>query len=98
MNTTNAAVGTGAIAVLGSWSEGRGISIRVVVGIVFLAVFLSVLPQRLAVPFAYLILTAVAFRYMPGIIARTGIAKNTGASMNGPQGPDAWTQGPAIGV
>lgn len=94
MNTTNAAVGTGLIALLGSWSEGKGISVRVVVGITFLAVFLSILPERLAVPFAYLILTAVAFRYAPGIIQRTGIASST----SGSAGPDIYDNGPSVGV
>lgn len=73
MNTTNAAVGTGAIVVLGRWSEGQGISIRVVVGVLFLAFGLAVLPERLAVPFAWLILVAVSFRYAPGLISKTGI-------------------------
>lgn len=90
MNTTNAAVGTGAIVVLGRWSEGQGISIRVVVGVLFLAFGLAVLPERLAVPFAWLILVAVSFRYAPGIITRTGIG-NTSA-------PVTATTGGSVGV
>lgn len=81
MNTTNAAVGTGAIVVLGRWSEGQGISVRIVVGVVFLAFGLAVLPDRLAVPFAWLVLMAVSFRYVPNIITKTGI---TGAASTQP--------------
>jgi hypothetical protein len=84
VNTTNAAVGTGAIVVLGRWNEGQGISVRVVVGVVFLAFGLSVLPDRLAVPFAWLVLVAVTFRYVPGIVGKSGIASSgAGATFTG---------------
>lgn len=77
MNTTNAAVGTGAIVVLGRWSEGDGVEMRIVVGVVFLAVALAILPERLAMPFAWLILAAATFRYVPGIVGKTGITHST---------------------
>jgi hypothetical protein len=48
-------------------------SVRVIVGVTILAFGLAILPDRLAVPFAWLILAAVTFRYVPGIVGKTGI-------------------------
>ena len=73
MNTTNAAVGAGVLVTVGRWSEGDTLSVRVVVGVVFLAIILSILPPKVANPFAALVLVAVAFRYLPGVIAKTGL-------------------------
>ncbi len=95
MNTTNGAVGTGLLVVLGSWSEGKGISIRLVVGVLFLSYFMAILPERLAVPFMWLILTAVTFRYAPGIIAKTGITKGAPVAETGPDYDDGTE---AVGV
>lgn len=80
MNTTNAAVGTGAIVMLGSWSESKTVDVHVIVGVVFLAFFLSVLPEKIAVPFSWLILAAAAFRYLPGILGNTGLTTTTAST------------------
>lgn len=80
MNTTNMAVGAGVLVTLGRWASGKGLSVRVVVGVVILALALSVLPPKVAKPFAALIIVAVLFKYGPSIINATGITKNAPAS------------------
>lgn len=74
MNTTNAAVTAGALTVLGRWSEGDSLSVRIVVGVVTLALMLSVLPEKVGRPFAWLIVFAVLFRYGTSIVEATGLA------------------------
>lgn len=74
MNTTNMAVASGALVMVGRWSQDKGMDVRIVVGVVVLAILLSALPDPVAGPMAALILTAVLFTYGPGIIKKTGIA------------------------
>lgn len=73
MNTTNAVVMTGGLAVLGRWSEGDGVDVRLMVAIVILALMLSSFPEKIAQPLAYLMLAAVLFKYGPAIIDKTGV-------------------------
>lgn len=75
MNTTNAAVLAGALTVLGRWSEGDDMDVRIVVGVITLAVMLAALPDKVARPFAYLVLAAVLFRYGKGIVDASGITE-----------------------
>lgn len=94
MNTTTAAVGTGALVVVGRWSEGDTISVRVVVGVVFLAVFLSIMPPKIATQFGYLIMFVVAARYLPGIVGRSGITQATDG--NRPRGHRKGARGGGV--
>lgn len=73
MNTTNITVGAGALVVLGRWSEGAGMDVKIVVGVVVLAVILSALPDKVSGPLSALVLATVMFRYVPGIITKTGL-------------------------
>lgn len=75
MNTTNAAVGTGALVVIGRWAEGNGLEVKVVVGVVGLAVLLALLPDAIAGPFAALIVVASLFRYLPAIVGATKLGE-----------------------
>lgn len=75
MNTTNAAVGVGALVVVGRWSEGKGMDVKVVVGVIGLAVLLALLPDQIAGPFAALIIVAALFRYVPAIVGATKLGE-----------------------
>lgn len=72
MNTTNAAVGTGAIVILGRWSEGDNVDIRIIIGVLIIAFVLAVLPEEISEPLAWLILIAVLFRYAENILKNAG--------------------------
>lgn len=89
MNTTNAAVGAGALVVVGRWSEPHGpgvLDTRLVVGVVLLAVFLAVLPDKVAQPMSWLILLTLTFRYAPSILAHTGVAQTSANTKRPPTG------------
>jgi hypothetical protein len=76
--STNAAVLTGTIVTLGRWSEGESLSIKIVIGVAFLAVGLAAMNEAnpaLTSSFGLLILTAAALRYAVPIINKTGITK-----------------------
>lgn len=47
--------------------------VKIVVGVVVLAVILSALPDKVSGPLSALVLATVMFRYVPGIITKTGL-------------------------
>lgn len=78
MDTNNAVVATAAVVVAGQWAKDKPISIRIVVGGMFLAIGLSLMNEaspKLASRFAVLILTVAIFAYVPAIAYSTGLAK-----------------------
>ncbi len=78
MNSTSSIVLTGGIVTLGQWVEGKPLSMRVVVGVTFAAIGLSVLgnfDQRVANQMALLILVAAVFRYGVPIVTKAGLAR-----------------------
>ena len=54
---------SGAIVVAGRWSDGKPVNARIIVGVVTLVVILAAMPDKLAQPFATLILIAALFTY-----------------------------------
>lgn len=75
MNTTNAAVGAGVVVVLGRWSEGDLVDIRVVIGVLIVAFVLAALPDEVAEPFAWLILIGCLWRYAENILRSAGMTQ-----------------------
>lgn len=78
MNTTNIVVLASIVTVTGQWSEGKGLSIRVVIGATIFALMLGAMNEaspKLAQQFALLLLVAVVWRYGRGIVNKTGIAR-----------------------
>jgi uncharacterized membrane protein YjjB (DUF3815 family) len=78
MNATSSLVLTGGIVTLGQWVEGRPLSVRVVVGVTFAAIALSVLGNfdaDVANKMALLILVAAVFRYGVPIVQKAGLAR-----------------------
>ncbi|HET7414766.1 MAG TPA: hypothetical protein VFI97_03620 [Arthrobacter sp.] len=74
----SAMLGTGVLATLGTWAEGKELTVRPVVGGTFLALFLAGLSEaspELAGRLALLVLLAAAFRYVPPILAKSGLTK-----------------------
>lgn len=82
MNTTNAAVGTGVIVVLGKWAKDETLDVGIVVGSAVFAVALSILPEPLGDKFALLVLMLAGFIYGPAIGFRAGLVKNKPADWN----------------
>lgn len=80
MNTTNSVVGAGIVVTAGRWSEGKGIDLRVVIGVTVLALglsFVSGANEKLAQSFGTLILVAALMRYTIPIAAGVGLSRNT---------------------
>lgn len=78
--TLTAVVGTGLITVMGTWAEGQKLSIRPVIGGTFLALALTGISQaspQFASRLALLVLVGAAFRYVPSILSKTGLAKTS---------------------
>lgn len=76
MNTTNSVVATAAIVTVGKWSNDETISVRIVVGGLFLAISLSIMEQsspKFASRFATLVLVVAAFTYVPAIAYKAGL-------------------------
>jgi uncharacterized membrane protein len=79
IDTTTAAVATGVIVTAGQWAkEDKGPSIKVIVGMVFLAYFLSLMSagnEKLGSQFAVLILTGAILVYAVPITKKLGLTK-----------------------
>jgi hypothetical protein len=79
MDTTTAVVAAGVIVTVGQWSKKDGhISIKLVVGMMVLAIMLSGLSavnEKLAQQFATLILVGVVFTYAIPITQKLGFSK-----------------------
>jgi hypothetical protein len=76
VNTTTAAVVTGAIVYAGRWSQGKDLDVRVAVGTAGIAIVLSLIAsgnEKLGQQFGVLILVAAAFRYLPDITKKVGL-------------------------
>lgn len=78
MDTTTSAIASGIIVVAGTWSEGKGINARALLGASFLAIGLSILSSindELARGFAVLVLVSVLLRYGLSITKKAGFTK-----------------------
>lgn len=79
MDVVTAAVATGVVVTAGQWAKkGEGPKIKVIVGMLFLAYFLSVLSasnEKLASQMAVLILTGAIFVYALPITKKLGFTK-----------------------
>lgn len=70
MNTTTAVVGAGTLALAGHWTQGKGLSIKIAIGVAVLAICLSILSQAnepLARKMGVMLLLAAALAYLPPI-------------------------------
>jgi hypothetical protein len=79
MDTTTSVVLTGTIVTVGTWSEGKPLNVRIVVGGTVLAVTLAALDSsnpQFAQAMAALILTAALFEYAIPIAHKLGFAQN----------------------
>lgn len=78
MNTTTAAVATGAIVTFGTWAQEKPLTIKIAIGTGGVALILSLISQSnesLAQKFGTLILLAAAFAYLPAIVKKLGLDK-----------------------
>ncbi len=79
MDTTTAAFGTAVIVTAGQWAkDGKGPSIKVIVGMLFLAYFLTFMSAgnpKLASQFAVLILVGALITYTIPITKKLGLTK-----------------------
>lgn len=79
MDTTTSVVAAVLIVAVGQWSKKDGkISIKLVIGMMFLAIFLSALSsanEKLAQQFAALILVGAVFTYFMPIAKKLGYSK-----------------------
>lgn len=70
------AFATGALTVMGRWSQGKKVEPRVVIGLIGLLIFLSLLgeaDQRLSMAFAAMVLVSALFMYGPDIFRKFGL-------------------------
>ena len=77
MNTTNAAVATGIIVTAGRWSEGKGIDLKVAIGVTVFALGLALLSganEKLAQQFSVLVLVTALLRYTISITKGIGLS------------------------
>lgn len=78
MDTTTSALLTGLIVTGGQVANGKGISIKVVIAVLFLAMILSLMSNAndtLARKFGILILVGATFAYAPAIVDKLGLGK-----------------------
>lgn len=79
MDTTTAAFATGVVVTAGQWAKSnKGPSIKVIVGMLFLAYFLTILSNanpKIASQFAVLILVGALITYTIPITKKLGLAK-----------------------
>lgn len=78
MNTTSSVVLAGLVVTAGRWSQGKELTMRVVVGGTFLAIALAAMGEAnadLASKFGLLVLTAAVLTYGVPIAKKTGLAK-----------------------
>jgi len=77
MNPVIASLLVGAMTTFGRWAKGKGLTVDTVVGVVFLALCLSLIEQaneKLARSFGLLVVVGVGIVYAPIIIDATGLA------------------------
>lgn len=75
MDTTTSVVLTASIVSVGRWSEGKSLSVDVVVGGAALAIMLAAMGsanEAFAEKFALLILVAASFKYLVPIAKKVG--------------------------
>lgn len=78
MDTTTSVVLTGLVAVAGQWINGKGVTVRLVVGLFFLAIMLTLLAQwnpKVARGMGMLVLITVAFTFGPAIVRKAGLTR-----------------------
>jgi hypothetical protein len=76
VNPIPAALAVGVLSTLGHWADGKGPTIKTVVGVAALAITLTVLSGanvRLGQAFGLLVVTAVAFVHAPKILAKVDL-------------------------
>jgi hypothetical protein len=91
MEPLNSAVLTGAVVTGGMWAQGKGLTIRTVVGAGTLAIGLALMQDsapQLASKFALLVLVVALFMYGPAIAWRAGLIDHK----KYPKAPN-WTGG-----
>lgn len=77
MNPVMTSLLVGAMTTFGRWAKGKGLTVDTVVGVVFLALCLSLIEQaneKLARSFGLLVVVGVGIVYAPIIIDATGLA------------------------
>lgn len=78
MSPTTAVVLIGIIVAAGRWSENKPMDIQIVIGVLFLAIALSVMAEanpQVGKGFSYLILVTVVLRYAIPITSKLGLSK-----------------------
>lgn len=87
MNTTTAAVGTGAIVVAGRWAGGQPIDIQIAIGVGVYAVALAMLSSanaKLGQQMAILVLLAAMGIYLIPLTSKLGLSSGAGGPQNAP--------------
>lgn len=78
MNTASAVVGIGVIAVVGRWSQGKHLDIKIAIGFGVLAMTVAAFNEsypELTGKFMLIILITALFTYGPDIFKRMGLIK-----------------------
>jgi hypothetical protein len=76
--TTDAAMLTGTVVIVGRWTEGNKLDIKIIIGSVIMAIGLAVVSQinaGLGTAFGVLILVTALLRYIEPIFKKMGFAK-----------------------
>ena len=73
MTTLDLTLLTGLVAVIGRWSQDKGVDVPSVIGFVFVAVMLSIIQganEKVARAIAWLLLLSVALIYVPDVSSK----------------------------
>lgn len=73
MTTLDLTLLTGLVAVIGRWSQDKGVDVPSVIGFVFVAIMLSVIQsvnEKVARAIAWLLLLSVALIYVPDVSSK----------------------------
>lgn len=78
MNTATSVVLTGAIVAAGQWSKSKQITMKMIVGVGVLALFLAVIAEAdapLAEKLGLLVVVGAVFIYGPDVVKSLGLVK-----------------------
>jgi hypothetical protein len=80
MDTSSSVLLTAIIVTAGQWANGKGLTVRIALAAVFLALMLSVIGEtqpKFSRQFALLILVSATLAYAPIIIQKSGLSKRS---------------------
>lgn len=78
MDTTTSTLLAGTLVIVGRWAQGKPINVRIIIGLIGSAIFLSLIAEaddKLARNFGAMVLLTALFVYGVPVLQKTGLIK-----------------------